>query len=194
VDESPSGDPAWKVLRSSGDVLVTPYYRVRLDHLRHPDGHDVDYYVVSHPRKAVGIVALDEAGRVLMVRQWRHPVGRLIWAVPAGSMEDGESPEAAARRELREETGHEVGPVRPLYVYHPNVGTSDQEFHLFIGESARRVCEPLPGEIESIAWRDRAQVEAMIANGELGDGLSLVALLLWLRRPEGTAAPRFFSV
>jgi ADP-ribose pyrophosphatase len=78
--------------------------------------------VVDHPG-AVGIVAVDASGRVLLVRQWRHAVGRALWEIPAGTLARGEDPEAAARRELGEETGFAArswerlgaGPVAPGY-------------------------------------------------------------------------------
>src|SRR5947209_19832808 len=105
-------DYIWRKLRSES-VLRTPYYGVSLDRLRHPRGHEVDYYVIEHPRQATGAVAVDGAGRVLLVQQWRHPVQKLMWSVPAGGMEDGETPGAAVRRELGEETGYAADRVDP---------------------------------------------------------------------------------
>ncbi len=71
-----------------------------------PDGEAADRDVVEHPG-AVAVVAIDDADRVLMVRQYRHPVRRFLWELPAGLRDvDGEPPLAAARRELVEETGY----------------------------------------------------------------------------------------
>src|SRR5260370_20547829 len=92
-------DYIWRKLRSES-VLRTPYYGVSLDKLRHPHGHEVDYYVIDHPRQATGIVAVDDASRVLLVQQWRHPVQKLLSSLPAGGMEPDETPDAAVRREL----------------------------------------------------------------------------------------------
>jgi 8-oxo-dGTP pyrophosphatase MutT (NUDIX family) len=174
-------DYIWRKLRSES-VMRTPYYGVSLDRLRHPHGHEVDYYVIEHPRQAAGVVALDDARRVLMVQQWRHPVQKLLWSLPAGGMDAGETPEAAAHRELREETGHAAETLELLYSYHPNPATTNQMFHLFLANGVKQVTERLPGEIHDIQWFERAEIEAMLARNELLDGLTLVGIFAWLRR------------
>jgi ADP-ribose pyrophosphatase len=173
-------DYIWRKLRSES-VLRTPYYGVSLDKLRHPHGHEVDYYVIDHARKAAGAVAVDEGGRVLLVQQWRHPVAKLMWSLPAGGMEAGESPESTARRELLEETGHTARRFEPLYSYHPNPATTNQTFHLFLATGVTEVAPRIPGEIHAQRWFDRPSLESMLAKMELLDGMTLVALLLWMR-------------
>ena len=94
------------------------------------DGNLAGREIVEHPG-AVAIVATDADGRVVMVRQWRHAVGRALWEIPAGTLTPGEEPESAARRELAEETGYTaltwerlaIGPVAPGY--------SGEMLHLF---------------------------------------------------------------
>ena len=94
------------------------------------DGNLAGREIVEHPG-AVAIVATDAEGRVVLVRQWRHAVGRALWEIPAGTLTPGEEPEAAARRELAEETGYTAqiwerlaaGPVAPGY--------SGEVLHLF---------------------------------------------------------------
>ena len=94
------------------------------------DGNLAGREVIEHPG-AVAIVATDADGRVVLVRQWRHAVGRALWEIPAGTLTPGEEPEAAARRELAEETGYTAeiwerlaaGPVAPGY--------SGELLHLF---------------------------------------------------------------
>jgi len=95
------------------------------------DGNLAGREIVEHPG-AVAIVAIDGDGRVVLVRQWRHAVGRALWEIPAGTLSLGEEPEAAARRELAEETGYRAavwerlaaGPVAPGY--------SGEVLHLFL--------------------------------------------------------------
>jgi ADP-ribose pyrophosphatase len=106
------------------------------------DGNLAGREIVEHPG-AVGIVATDADGRVVLVRQWRHAVGRALWEIPAGTLTPGEEPEVAARRELAEETGYTAqtwqrlaaGPVAPGY--------SGELLHLF---SALHL---IPGQIHT---------------------------------------------
>src|SRR5438105_15650716 len=105
-------DYVWRKL-STQSVLRTPYYGVRIDRLRHPEGHELDYYVIEFARQAVGVVPVDERGRVLLVRQWRHPVEQLTWSIPAGAIEAGESAADAAGRELLEEAGYAPQQLAP---------------------------------------------------------------------------------
>ncbi len=172
-------DYIWRKLRSEA-VLRTPFYGVQRDRLRHPAGHEVDYYVIAHSRQATGVVAEDEAGRVLLVQQWRHPVEKLLWSLPAGGMEEGETAEAAIRRELREETGYDADVVEPLYWFHPNPGTTNQTFRLFRARGLREAKGMLAGEIHEVRWFARSEIETMLERNELLDGLTLVALLTWL--------------
>jgi ADP-ribose pyrophosphatase len=94
------------------------------------DGNLAGREIIEHPG-AVAIVATDADGRVVLVRQWRHAVGKALWEIPAGTLTPNEEPEAAARRELAEETGYTAeswerlaaGPVAPGY--------SGEVLHLF---------------------------------------------------------------
>jgi 8-oxo-dGTP pyrophosphatase MutT (NUDIX family) len=111
---------------------------------------------------------------------WRH---RFItdtwgWEIPAGRVDDGEDPAEGAAREVLEETGWRPGPLRPLVVYQPTNGLSDQRFHLFAAEGAEPVGEPSdPTESERIEWVPLGRLRAAVAAGEVVDGLSLTALL-----------------
>ena len=173
-------DYIWRKLRSES-VLRTPYYGVKLDKLRHPHGHEVDYYVIEHPRQAAGVVAVDTNGRVLLVQQWRHPVQKLLWSLPAGGMEEGETPEGAIIRELREETGHAAEKYELLYSYHPNPATTTQTFHLFLATGVTETTQRIPGEIHDVRWFDPSEIEGMLARNELMDGLTLVGIMMWQR-------------
>ena len=95
----------WPVL-SSAVQARGPIVTLRTDRVQMPDDDAADRQVVEHPG-AVAIVALDEAGRVLMIRQYRHPVARKLWELPAGLRDvGGEQPLMTAQRELLEETGY----------------------------------------------------------------------------------------
>jgi 8-oxo-dGTP pyrophosphatase MutT (NUDIX family) len=150
-----------------------------------PGGRRFDHHVVRMPNKAAGTVVFDPRRGVLLL--WRH---RFItdswgWEIPAGRIDPGESPEEAARRETREETGWEPGPLRALLSYFPTNGLSDQVFHCFIADGATQLGPPSdPSESERIAWVAISEVRRIVRDGEMNDGLSLTAVLYALARNE----------
>jgi 8-oxo-dGTP pyrophosphatase MutT (NUDIX family) len=111
---------------------------------------------------------------------WRH---RFItdtwgWEIPAGRVDPGESAVDAAAREVLEETGWRPRPLRPLVRYHPSNGISDQRFDIFAADGAIHVGPPTdPYEAERIEWVPTAELRKIIAAGQMGDGLSLTAVL-----------------
>jgi len=89
---------------------------------------------IEHPG-AVAVVALNEQGQVLLIRQYRHPVGELLWEIPAGLLDvDGESHENAARRELLEETGYLAETLEPLIEFFTTPGGSTEKIAIFLAK------------------------------------------------------------
>ncbi len=88
---------------------------------------------------AVAVLALDEQDRVLMIRQYRHPVGHALWEIPAGLLDqDGEAPHVAAARELAEETGYDPTEMRTLVDLRPSPGGSDEVIRVYLATGVRR--------------------------------------------------------
>lgn len=96
-----------------------------------PSGLRQDLAIVRHPG-AVGVVALQPDGRVTLVRQYRHAIGRELLEIPAGRLEPGEEPRSAAARELEEETGYRPGSLESLGSFFPAPGFCSEELHLFL--------------------------------------------------------------
>jgi 8-oxo-dGTP pyrophosphatase MutT (NUDIX family) len=143
-----------------------------------PSGARFEHHVVRMPAGAAGVVVQDPERGVLML--WRHRLATDSWGweIPAGRIDEGETPAAAAEREVLEESGWRPGPLRHLVTYHPANGTSDATFHLFVGEGATHVGEPSdPDEAERVEWLPWARVREEIRDGHVLDGLSLTALL-----------------
>ncbi|MDN6303796.1 MAG: NUDIX domain-containing protein [Brachybacterium sp.] len=88
---------------------------------------------------AVAVLALDETDRVLMIRQYRHPVGHALWEIPAGLLDlDGEAPHVAAARELAEETGYDPTGMRTLVDLRPSPGGNDEVIRVYLATGVRR--------------------------------------------------------
>ncbi|MGI8663966.1 MAG: NUDIX domain-containing protein [Acidimicrobiales bacterium] len=162
-------------------LYASPWVALALVDVEIPGGERFEHHVVRVPNQAVGTVVVDAARGVLLL--WRH---RFItdtwgWEVPAGGIDPGESLEAAAAREVLEETGWRAGPVRHQVTFHPSNGLSDQTFHVCVAGSAEHVGAPSdPGESERIEWVSVDEVARLARDGEITDGLSLTALSHWL--------------
>jgi ADP-ribose pyrophosphatase len=141
--------------------------------------------VVRH-RGSVAALPVQDDGRVVLVRQYRYPVDALVWELPAGRLDPGESVEDAARREMEEEVGLRPGRLEKLATFYTTPGFCDEAMHLFratglVGVAAR----PEPDErIESRTFT-RAEAEEMIRRGEIREGKTLVALLMEIARAKG---------
>jgi 8-oxo-dGDP phosphatase len=122
---------SWPVAATE-PVLKHWLISVRSDKVQMPDKNYVERTVVSHPG-AVAVLALDEASRVLMIRQYRHPVGYQLWEIPAGLRDvDGEPLLATAQRELREETGYQAREWHVLLDTFTSPGFTTERVRIFL--------------------------------------------------------------
>jgi 8-oxo-dGDP phosphatase len=122
---------SWPVV-SADEQLRNWLITVRTDKVQMPDNHYAERTVVTH-LGAVAVVALDDAQRVLMIRQYRHPVGYQLWEIPAGLRdEDGESLLRTAQRELFEETGYRAREWHTLIDYFSSPGYSTERLRIFL--------------------------------------------------------------
>ena len=101
-------------------------FSVAVDRVRLPNGVERDLDVVRHPPSVV-LVPMPDESSVVLVRQYRHPVAQSLWELPAGTLEPGEDPETAARRECEEETGHAPAHLERLGSFYPVPGYGDEE-------------------------------------------------------------------
>lgn len=137
------------------------------DTVRLPSGKEARREVVEHPG-AVTVVARADDGRVVLVRQWRHAVGRALWELPAGTREHGEDPADTARRELTEETGYGAsqwselghGPVSPGY-------SSEQIWFFAAGGLVAGDSTPDIDELLDVELFDAPQLAALARRGEV---------------------------
>lgn len=153
-----------------------------VDAVRFPDGSTGELEVIRHSG-AAAVVALadppeERDPRVVLLWQYRYAAAGRIYEVPAGRLDAGESPEACARRELREETGYEARAWRRLTAIYTTPGFTDERIHLFLahdlerGEAADEPDEFI--EVRLVPW---SRAMAMIREGEVVDGKTVAALL-----------------
>ena len=174
----------WKV--ELLDTLTrNPWFGVLLQKVTQPDGSTAPYYTIDFPHRAVGVV-VRRGDEFLFIRQYRFIVDEHVWAIPSGGAEKGESPAAAAAREMEEETGYRPSrDLEHLVGYYPSYGCGNQRFELFLAEDPVRVREtPDTREVISTRWFKKDEVLAMIARNQIVDGLSLTPLLLVLLRDK----------
>lgn len=154
-------------------------FRVRTDELRYPDGATHAADVVEHGASAA-IIALTAADEIVLVRQYRHPLGREIWEIPAGRGEAGEDVALTAARELHEETGYSAASMRSLGGVAMTPGFCDEVIHFFHASDLRPGSQKLD-EDERIAVESYSLERAhrLVATGQIADAKTLIALL-WL--------------
>jgi 8-oxo-dGTP pyrophosphatase MutT (NUDIX family) len=139
--------------------------------------------VVHFRHYAVGVVPLDAAtDRVLLVGQWRYTMDRYSWEIPEGGADFDEDPEAAARRELAEETGYTGGTWRLVCEAELSNSVSDEVAYAFVAtDLVPGTAAPEPTEELKTRWVPFAEALAMIERGEIRDALTIMPLLALAR-------------
>ncbi len=150
---------------------------LRLDEVEMPSGRRVVYEVVEH-RGAVVMVPVTADRTVLMVRQFRQAVGRELLELPAGTLEEGETPEACARRELAEEVGRAAGRWERLLSFFPSPGTLSEEMHAFLAQDLRPAAAEREEEDLRVEAIPLTEARRRIHSGEIRDAKSVVGLLV----------------
>ncbi|MET0894687.1 MAG: NUDIX hydrolase [Acidimicrobiia bacterium] len=160
------------------ELYNSDWVRLTLVDVEIPNGERFEHHVVRMPNFAAGTVVCDPDRGLLLIHRHRFITDTWGWEIPAGRIDPGETAEVAAARETLEETGWRPGPLRPLLVYQPTNGLSDQRFHIFSADGATHEGDPTdPGEAERVEWVPVDEVRALVQRGEMLDGLSLTAVL-----------------
>lgn len=154
------------------------WYNVRQDQLRQTDGREFTYTIIEKP-DAVWIVPVTTEGNLILINQYRYPVGEWCLEVPAGNIEPGMAPDEMAARELHEEIGGAAGRIIPVTEFYTMNGIGDEKARVFLaldvalGEPAREVTEHI--ELLEVPV---AEAILMARSGIIKDGPSALAILL----------------
>jgi len=187
----------WPVV-SSAELLRSRLITVRADKVRMPDNQIAEREVVLHPG-AVGVLALDDTDRILLIRQYRHPVGRLLWEIPAGLRDvAGEDPWATAQRELLEEAGYRARDWRVLADYFSSPGFSTERLRVYLARDLEFVPQAerdfIPHDEEAFLVTSWLPLEAAVAKvfaADLHNGVTALGILAgYAARSDGFARLR----
>jgi ADP-ribose pyrophosphatase len=158
-------------------------FTVKVDRVVYPDGRTVEMDVVRHPGSVV-LIATPSVDRVVLIRQYRYVVDKWLWELPAGTLDPGETPEAAARRECHEEIGKIADSARCLTTLYPSPGFCDEAMHFFLitGLRDRRADEAAPHQDPDELLEARefplAEARQMVRAGDILDMKTAFGLTL----------------
>jgi 8-oxo-dGTP pyrophosphatase MutT (NUDIX family) len=171
----PTGSP-WR-RHSRRLAYENAWIEVHHDEVTRPDGRPGIYGVVHFRGRAVGVVAIDDDDRVVLVGQFRYTMGHYSWEIPEGAVTEGEDPLDGARRELREETGFEAATWREIGRLELSNSISDEIGYLYLATGLTEgVAQPDPTEALQVRRVPFAEVMAMVDRGQIPDALSQLGL------------------
>ncbi len=171
-------------VQSSEVITDCRIFKVRKDTTVDPrTGQSHEMFVLEYP-DWVNVIPLTPDGRVVMVEQWRHGTRSVHLETPGGLMDEGETPEQCASRELLEETGYEAGSILRLGTVHPNPAVQANLQHYILAENCRKIAEPKLDHTEDITVKlvPLAEIAGMIEAGEITHGMVIGGLYRLFRR------------
>ena len=162
---------------ASEPVFDGKLLHVRRDIVRLPDGNETVREWIAHPGAVVVIATLDN-GKLLFERQFRYPLQRVFVELPAGKIDPDEHPLDTAKRELREEVGHQAKVWRHLATMHPCIGYSDERIEIFLARGLIYVGHQRDhGEFLEVIEMSVADALLAVQDGEITDGKTIAALM-----------------
>lgn len=142
--------------------------------VRTPQGKILSRQVLAHPG-CVAIIPRTASGKYVLVRQYRFPLAKYLWEIPAGGREPGESFPAAAKRELTEEIGMRPGRLRKIMDFYPTPGVSGEKMHLFLATELKPATAQRDEDEEfELGEFSLSSIGRMIRQGRIRDGKTII--------------------
>ena len=181
---TPDDDHLTETGLDSEHVFDGALLHVRRDRVRLPNGATATREYVVHPG-AVLIVPILDDGRLVLERQFRYPVGRVMLEFPAGKIDPHEMPLATAQRELREEAGYVADRWQHLGTVHPEIGYSSEVIEMYEATGLSHVGAQLDeGEFLDVVLMTEEELLAAFDGGDVTDGKTVAALFAWQRHRQ----------
>ncbi|BAU29129.1 ADP-ribose pyrophosphatase [Aneurinibacillus soli] len=164
---------------SSQTIYEGKVITLKVDQVELPNGKTASREIVTHPG-AVAVMAITDDNRLVVVRQFRKPLGRTIVEIPAGKLEPGEEPVVCAHRELEEETGYTTRTMQHVASCYTSPGFADEIIHLYRTDGLI-AGEAKPDEDEFVELMHITVEEAqqLIESGEICDAKTIMAVYAW---------------
>lgn len=178
INTSASSSSLDEITLSTQSIFQGKVISLQVDTVQLPNGNTATREVVRHPG-AVAVLALHE-GKLVVVDQYRQPMGRCEVEIPAGKLEPGEDPLEAAIRELQEETGYSCGEIKHLQSFYTSPGFADELIHLYVTEDLT-AGEMAPDDDEFLENSELTLEEAYryIQEGRISDAKTIMAVYAW---------------
>jgi ADP-ribose pyrophosphatase len=166
-------------LISSVQKYKNKLFSVTEDHAVDPSGFEIKRGIVQHPGSAV-MMAVDHKKRILLVRQYRLPARSYLWELPAGKLDDGETPLQAAKRELIEETGYRAKKWKKLVMFFPSPGYVGEKMTIYLAtELMAGEATPMEDERIQTRWFTQQEVRDGIRSGKIIDAKTMIGYFNW---------------
>lgn len=166
----------WKLV-SSSNIRKGKLYNLRRDILILPNGKIVDREIIDHPG-AVAIIPIVD-GKLVLIRQFRQAAGKVLYELPAGTLELGEEPDKCAARELEEETGYIAGNLKRCFHCYLAPGYSTEIIHFYLATNLKHVGSKTdPDEFIKVLIVTKKKALQLIATNEIEDAKTICGILM----------------
>jgi ADP-ribose pyrophosphatase len=167
--------------RKTGLIYRGKIIQLNLEKVRLPNGHVTELEIVHHPGAAAVVPFLDSE-RIVLIKQYRHAVGKYLYEIPAGKLIKGESPLSCARRELEEEIGYRARRFKKLASVYTSPGFCDELIHIYSATDLVKTKQNLEScEVLEAIEVPVQKIHHMIQSGEIQDAKSIIGLELAFR-------------